>query len=353
MRTDRQLINRFQPSHRDLTLIAVLSAILFLSIRLFDGHTTDVITLFLYIALAESWNLIGGYGGYASLGQVAFFGFGGYILGLLMVDFGFPFWLALLASGVIAAAYAGFLGLPLLRLRGPYFSIATLVAAEATRALITWWIGATRVSGLTITTVGLHQPMHYPTPMEFLILFAALAIFSVLLVSIVARSRHGYALVLIRENESLAPALGINARVIKVAAFTVSGLIAGLAGGIEAFQEIILNPNQLFDPRLTVLMVAIVVVGGAGTALGPVYGALIITALTSLIKLGAPSAHNLTIAIVIIVGVLVSQGTLSSLVQPSTYLETKLKHPRTNGRFPKQESWDQGIENNEQYLSEK
>lgn len=316
--------NRRRFSHHDVVIVAVAFASAYLVMRLFEGHLGDVITLFLYVTLAESWNLIGGYGGYASLGQVAFFGFGGYIVGLLMVDFGLSFWVALLFGGLASAAYAGLLGLPLLRLRGPYFSIATLVAAEATKALITWWIGITRISGITITTVGMRQLTSYLGQSGFLIVFGLIAVASICVVVFIEQRPQGYALILIRENESLAPALGINARSTKVTIFAVSGFLAGLAGGTEAFREVILNPNQLFDPRLTVLMVAIVVVGGAGTVIGPVYGALIIAALTSVIKLGASSEHNLTIAIVIIVGVLVSQGSLASLIQPNTHSGNRL-----------------------------
>lgn len=325
LRMDQALSNRFRLSHHDVVIVSVAFASAFLTMRLFQGNLSAVITLFLYVTLAESWNLIGGYGGYASLGQVAFFGFGGYIVGLLMVDFGMSFWIALLLGGVASAVYAGLLGLPLLRLRGPYFSIATLVAAEATKALITWWIGVTRVSGITITTIGLKQSTHYLGQSGFLIVFGLIALLSIGVVAFIAQQPQGYALILIRENEFLAPALGINARSTKVAIFAVSGFLAGIAGGTEAFREVILNPNQLFDPRLTVLMVAIVVVGGAGTVLGPVYGAIIIAALTSLIRLGASSEHNLTIAIVIIVGVLVSQGSLASLILPNTHSGNRLK----------------------------
>ncbi len=278
-----------------------------------NGSTSGLTTLFLYITLAQSWNLIGGFAGYASFGQVAFVGVGGYSVGALMITLGMPFWPALFLGGLAAALFAGILGLILLRIRGPYFSIATLVAAEATSGIVEWWVGAVRSgNALTITTVGLREPTRYLGPYGFMLAFGILALFSVAIVALVARSRFGDSLVLIREREMLTAALGVDARRTKVAVFALSALLAGFAGGIMAFREVILDPTKLFDPSLTILTVAIVVVGGAGTVFGPLYGAVIITALSNLINSVDPASHDLIIAISIVGGVLASRSWLAS-----------------------------------------
>lgn len=296
-------------------VVATLISLSYLTERAFQGDVASITELFLYITLAESWNLIGGFAGYASFGQVVFFGVGGYVVGFMMVQFGLPLWYTLIIGGIVAALYGALLGMPLLRLHGPYFAIATLAAAEATHSLADLWVGLAPGGGvLTITTVGLHQPTNYLGTTGFAITFGILAGFSLMLVAFVSRSRFGYSLRLIRENEALSGALAVNATRIKVLAFSLSGMIAGIAGGVEAFREITLDPSKLFNPQLTILMVAMVILGGAGTIIGPLFGALIITAITTFISSVAPSAHDVVVPVAIVLGVMISpKGILSPL----------------------------------------
>ena len=100
-------------------------------------------SMFLLIVTAQGWNLIGGYTGYASFGNVAFFGLGAYATGILMYRHGWSFLPTVLVGGLVAAGYAALIGLPVLRLRGHYFAIATLGVAEATREIVAWWTPVT------------------------------------------------------------------------------------------------------------------------------------------------------------------------------------------------------------------
>ena len=104
-----------------------------LQTQLYTGQERTVTTVFMFVALAQSWNLIGGLAGYASFGQVVFFGLGGYTTAVLMVHAHVPFWGGMLAGALLAAGYGALIGLPLLRLAGHYFAIATLGVAEGTR----------------------------------------------------------------------------------------------------------------------------------------------------------------------------------------------------------------------------
>lgn len=274
--------------------------------------------LCLYIVVAQSWNLIGGMAGYASFGQVAFYGVGGYAVALLMLDASLSFWVALPLGACAAGAYGLLLGLPLLRLRGEYFAIATLVAAAATQALAAWQPDFTgQGSGLTITTVGMRQTTPYLGSGGFALLFACLAIFSVALVAVVGRSRLGYALRVIRDDERLAGAVGVRAGATKLRAFALSATLAGLAGGASAFRLITVTPGQMFNPTITVLTIAMVVVGGAGTAFGPVIGAVLLTALTTGVDAILPSSRNLVLALVIVGAVLLVPRGLTRGGQPA------------------------------------
>jgi len=260
--------------------------------------------LFLYIVVAQSWNLIGGMAGYASFGQVAFYGVGGYAVALLMLDASLSFWVALPLAAVVAGAYGLLLGLPLLRLHGEYFAVATLVAAAATQALASWQPAFTsQGAGLTITTVGTHQTTPYLGAGGFTLLFAGLALFSVCLVGILTRTRLGYALRVVRDDERLARAVGVRAGATKLTVFAVSAALAGLAGGASAFRQVTVTPSEMFNPTITVLTIAMVVLGGAGTVLGPVVGAIALTALTTAVDAVLPTSRDLVLALVILAAV--------------------------------------------------
>ncbi len=265
-------------------------------------------TLLLYAVLAQSWNLIGGLAGYASFGQVVFFGVGGYLTALAMVRLGLSFYLAMPLGGLGAALFGLAVGDLVLRVRGLYFAVATLVLAGATKAVLSSWPGLAGPSGvLTITTVGLHQPTARPGPLGFDAVYLALAAVSTAGVSVLVRSRLGDSLAVIRDDEDLAGALGIAVRPAKVAAFSLSGALAGLAGGVYAFQVTALSPAVLFAPLLSVVMVAAVVAGGAGV-LGPLRGAVLLWLLSAGVGSLAPELRDVLVASLIVAVVLVEEG---------------------------------------------
>jgi branched-chain amino acid transport system permease protein len=117
-------------------LLAVLGA-LGLQSQLYSGQERTVSAILMFVALAQGWNLIGGFAGYASFGQVVFFGVGGYFTAVAMTHWHFSFWLSLAVSGLVAGAFGALIGLPLLRLKGHYFAIATLGVAEGMREVVT------------------------------------------------------------------------------------------------------------------------------------------------------------------------------------------------------------------------
>src|SRR5438105_1399694 len=196
------------------------------------GNRTDLHTwtqILLFCVLAQSWNFIGGYTGYAAFGNVAFFGIGAYTVGTFVTT-GRPFWLGLIAGALIASLFAFLLGLPVLRLRGHYFAIATLGTAEALRE----FVAVRDVGG------GGGGLMSLPLPsldsyVGFFYAFLGLSLLCLLITVFLTRSRFGYALIAIRESEQAAEALGVPTYWYKVGAFVLSAVPTALAGGLYAW----------------------------------------------------------------------------------------------------------------------
>jgi branched-chain amino acid transport system permease protein len=223
--------------------------------------------LLLLALMAQGWNFIGGYTGYASFGNVAFFGVGAYTTGLLMIGrWHVPFFPALFCGAVLCASIAMLLGLPILRLKGHYFAIATLGVAEAMRQVADTWDSVT--SGST----GIDLPLK--TEGEFFY-YAALGCVSagIVVTILLVRSKVGYAWQAIREDQDAARMLGIHTTRYKVLAYALSAAFSALAGGVTAYQNIHVTPTDFFKLDYTLESIIAVVIGGSGTVFGPLIGA--------------------------------------------------------------------------------
>ncbi len=266
-------------------------------------HTWTFILMF--AVLAQSWNFIGGFTGYSAFGNVAFFGIGAYTTGLLL-QAGQPFWLGLVAGALVAGAFAFLLGLPVLRLKGHYFAIATLGIAEALRELVT-------VRDLGGGGGGL---MSLPLPslaayVSFFYAFLGLSLLCLLITAWLTRSRFGYALMAIRESEQAAEALGISTYRYKVAAFVLSALPTAIAGGLFAYWATGFDPPTVFNIDISVEMVLLCFLGGAGTVLGPLIGAIAFEFASFQLQISGFSLHNTLLGLSIaVVTILLPQGIL-------------------------------------------
>lgn len=235
-------------------------------------------TLFVSIALAQSWNLIGGYTGLVSLGQAAFFGLGAYTTALLLTNTGVPFVLAALASGLVATAFAVAISLPVFRFRGIYFSIGTLVLAEALRIWMINW-------SLTGGAQGVNLPLdNIPDPTTFYYIGLVLAAIATGAIALILQTRLGVGLRAIRDNEDAAQNLGVNTFRIKLAAFAVSAFLAGVTGGVHAVYLGTIEPYSIFSANWTITAINVVIIGGIGTLLGPIVGAVFATVLSESLK---------------------------------------------------------------------
>src|SRR5690349_722351 len=188
----------------------------------------------LLATLAQSWNIIGGYTGYSSFGNSVFYGLGGYGVAIAMVQWHWPFAVGMLLGVALAVLFALLIGLPVLRLRGHYFAIATLALAEVMIALVSNLEIAGRNIGLILPLVK-GDALFFE--MALVLLVAATAT-----VAWISSSRFGYALIAIRENEEAAAVMGINTTLYKVIAFALCGVFTALAGGIHAYWITYLDP---------------------------------------------------------------------------------------------------------------
>ena len=223
------------------------------------------ILLFIYITITQSWNILGGYAGQISIGQSAFFGIGALSTRLLWMS-GAPIFLALLAGGVSAALLAAMIGLPSLRLRGVYFAIGTLGLAIITRVIVgnvfpgVSFLPAKYLSSFTLT------PRYYVALVLMLVTIGV--------VYFLVNSRLGLGMIAVKEDEEAAAATGINTFKCKVFALVISTFFAGLAGGVYAFYSAVYYYFVPFELIWSFEPVLIVIIGGAGTMIGPILGAI-------------------------------------------------------------------------------
>lgn len=228
----------------------------------------------LYLALAYSWNLVGGYCGLVSLGHAAFLGAGAYTSTLLLIHLSLPLPLALLGGATAAAVLSVIVSPPLFRLRGIYFTVGTLALAEALRLWMIAWPVTGGAQGLTVP----HEVVPDRVAMYYTALLVAAV--AVAIVVLTVRSKIGMALRAIRDNEDAACNLGVSSRKAKLTALVLSSFIAGLVGAVWSVELGRVEPYSMFNLTWTILMVNMVIIGGSGTLGGPVVGVVFVVALS-------------------------------------------------------------------------
>jgi branched-chain amino acid transport system permease protein len=274
-------------------------------VLLLDSFQRTLAGVFMFATLALGWNIIGGFAGYASFGNVVFFGLGGYAVAALMAKSGWTFWPAFAVAGAVGVAFAAVVGLPILRLRGHYFAIATLGLAEGMREIVLNVPSITGGgAGITIPAVGTEATTSYPGNTGFYYYFLVLALVALGVNWGVSRSRFGYSLRAIHQDEDAAASVGINTTRAKVVAFAVSGLLTALAGAIYAFQQVTIYPARLFSVEITVLMVVMAVLGGAGSVIGPLIGAVGLQFLSEYLRTNYLDLHTFIFGGIIVIAVL-------------------------------------------------
>lgn len=267
-----------------------------------------MLQLFMWIALAQSWNLISGLTGYVSFGHVAFFGMGSYTTAILVVK-GMAWPLAAVAGGVMAVVLAFVIGWPCLRLKGPYFAIAMLGLNEVLRVMASYFEGLTGGGlGLSLPTLDASVRIYYAMGV------VALAVTA--LTYLIVTSRFGLRLMTIREDEVAAEAMGIDTFRYKIYAFLLSAAAPGIVGGLAARDMGYIEPISVFPLVTTITMIVMVLFGGKGTIWGPVLGAVMLFTFQELVWAHFPHAHQVLLGAIIVTVVLVMpRGILGVLQQ--------------------------------------
>ena len=264
-----------------------------------------LINLFMLAILAESWNIIGGFTGYASFGNVAFFGIGAYTTGVLMTRLGVSFPMALPAAGIVALVFAALVGMPILRLKGHYFAIATLGVAETMREIVYNLEFTGKGTGLVLPILR--------SPLPFFYLMLGILVSVTLVNWWLSRSRFGYGLIAIREDEDAAAVMGINTPLYKTIAFALGGAFTGLAGGVYAYWITFIDPDSVFKVTMTVQLIIMAAFGGTGTVLGPLLGTVVLATISEWLSTHLVALAELAYGVVIILVVLFMPKGLSDL----------------------------------------
>ena len=250
----------------------VLVSVVVLGLVPFGGVNDSVLltmsTIFMWVILSSSWNIISGFTGYVDFGHGVFFGIGGYTAGILIAKSGFPFAPTIPLAMLVSAAVALVIGYPLLRLRGVYFSIAMLGLFLAVREL------ALIVKPLTAGAQGLIL-MSDVDRSFFYYLFLAGAVLVVALVWWLRRSQLGVSLLAIKDDEYGAEARGVNTTLLKLTSFCLSAAITGSVGACWAYEVTFIDPGILFRDSFLINVAIMATLGGLGTVWGPVIGSAV------------------------------------------------------------------------------
>jgi branched-chain amino acid transport system permease protein len=269
-------------------VLAVLAALALLAAPpLLPKYFLEVLISILFFAyLGLAWNLLGGYAGQFSFGHAAFFGIGAYTSTLLLLRFGLSPWLGMLVGGLLATCFGLFEGYLSFRygLRGPYFSLVTLAFAEMLRVVTVNLKVVGSSLGLVIPSQANVLLFVFADKLPYYYVIAGMTAAALTITQLVARSRLGYCLVAVRENEDAAEAAGVDARGAKLRAMAISAFLTALGGTFYAQYFAYIDPTISFGPAISIQGLLPAIVGGAGTVVGPVLGSFVLTPISELTR---------------------------------------------------------------------
>ena len=284
-----------RPLSRDVLCFVAVLVILAALPWMAGGYVVSLVfSLLMWLALTQSWVVLSGMTGYISLGHAVFFGAGAYVM---VISWNvIPFWIAILLAGVVAGVLAAVVGYPCLRVRGPYFVILTFGLAELVKFIvINIEAGLGQFSRVLFGAPGIDQLYH---------IMLALAAIAAAMTYVVRRSRFGYALRSIREDEEAAETLGVGVARHKVLAFALSAIVPGMVGAVMVLRTTYFEPLQVFNPVTSFTIVSIAIIGGGDDVPGPVYGAIFLVILQELLWANWPQVYLIILGAMLVFFVL-------------------------------------------------
>ena len=263
-----------------LLLIGAFIALLVPAVVSNTSHLNLIVLVLMAAQLGVAWNMVGGYAGQVSLGHAAFYGVGAYCSTLLLVKFGINPWVGTLAGGLFAALLSLGFGWSCFRLKGHYFAMATIAVAELVQIFFTEW----EYGG---AAVGLYVPMdkqgliwmNFATKLPYY--WLALGLLGVTLAANlwIERSFLGYYFRAIKDEPDAARSVGVNIARYKQVALSVSAFFTAAGGSLYAQKELYIDPGSVLSTALSIKMALVSILGGVGTLLGPVVGAVVLTSI--------------------------------------------------------------------------
>ena len=253
------------------------------------------VTICVFGALSTAWNIVGGFAGQLSLGHTIFYGLGGYTTALLIQHFGLSPWLGMWVGALVSIIVAVGIGYPCFRLRGPFFSLATIAFLEVIRLLVIHFHGFTGGSAGLIVPLKIGWAwMIFQDKFNYLIIAFGLLLLSMAAAYAIRHARLGYYLTAVREREDAASAAGVDNSSVKLQAVIVSAGLTSLIGSFHAMYMTFLEPATMFSLATAVEIAMFALIGGLGTVAGPLLGTILVVPLAELARgwLGA-SANGL------------------------------------------------------------
>jgi branched-chain amino acid transport system permease protein len=272
---------------------------------------------FIYLAMANMWNLLAGYSGLISLCPAAFVGLAGYTM-TVMTWLGIPYYVGIIPGGIAAALFAVLISVPIFRMKGIYFTIGTLVLPEILKFVFLLWKpvgGAIHGRGAGYTVKGVAEVSQAQIYWSAL----AIGIISIFLMRYILRSKLGSGLAAIRDNDSTAASCGINVFNLKLCSFVIAAFVTGIAGAIFYIYQGYIEPASAFSIRWLITIMLATVIGGEGTEEGPIVGTIIVVFLYFF--LARYAEISLIIQGVILIGImlLAPQGIMGFMRKTGTY----------------------------------
>ncbi len=266
---------------------------------LVSGYWLRVLTqTFLFAAIATGSNIIIGFTGYPAFGNIAFFGVGAYVTGVLMTNYSFSFFTTLPIASLFGILIATLLGIPILRLKGHYFAIATVGVMETIKEIVDNMTEITG-GGLGLTLPIMQGEPEYIYKFFYYIMLLSL-LFSLLIVYIISKIKQGFALRAIRVDEDAASVMGIHTSLYKTFAWAISAGLVAITGGIYAYWISYIDPTTVFGGTYPVKMFAMILLGGSTSVIGPMVGAFILEIISELVWSKFIEIHGMVLGLLIV-----------------------------------------------------
>jgi branched-chain amino acid transport system permease protein len=298
-------------------IAAVVTLVLALAFPLVFTDTFPIhvmILVYMFGVLGMGWNIMGGYAGMFSFGQAAFFGIGAYTSTFLLMNFGVNPWIGLVAGGITAALVAAAIGYPCSNLRGHYFAIASIAFAEIVRVVFNNWklVGGAEGLSLPMLDESFANFMFHSSKLPYYYIILAFLLIAIATCYFVATSKMGYYFRAIKESHEVAEVLGVNVVRYRLIAIMIAGFLSAMAGTFYAQYVLYIDPESVMLLPISVQVVLISMLGGAGAVIGPVIGAAVLIPLSEYTRITL--GHQGTGVDMLIYGFLIM---LISMYQPA------------------------------------